>query len=91
MALFTDKTGRPGPSTWEAGDYPEGQDNYPVSGISWYEAAAYAEYAGKSLPTADHWESGAGLSFQGIVFVLKLYHSATLTAKVLNLLGNIRG
>jgi dienelactone hydrolase len=60
MAEFIDKTGRPGPSTWEAGDYPEGQDDYPVSGISWYEAAAYAEFSGKSLPTADHWDSGAG-------------------------------
>ena len=60
LSLFVDKTGRPGPSTWEAGDYPEGQEDYPVSGISWYEAAAYAEFAGKSLPTADHWDSGAG-------------------------------
>ncbi len=49
------RTGRPGPSTWEAGDYPEGQDDYPVSGVSWYEAAAYAEFAGKALPTVDHW------------------------------------
>jgi len=60
MALFVDKTGRPGPFTWEAGDYPDGHDDYPVSGISWYEAAAYAEYAGKSLPTAEHWGSGMG-------------------------------
>jgi dienelactone hydrolase len=58
-ALFVDKTGRPGPATWEAGDFPDGQDNYPVSGISWYEAAAYAEYAGKFLPTADHWGNAA--------------------------------
>ena len=59
MSEFTDKSGRPGPSTWEAGDYPDGQDDYPVNGISWYEAAAYAEYAGKDLPTSDHWTSGA--------------------------------
>jgi dienelactone hydrolase len=58
-ALFVDKTGRPGPATWEAGDFPDGQDNYPVSGISWYEAAAYAEYADKSLPTKDHWGNAA--------------------------------
>ena len=23
--------------------------------MSWYEAAAYAEFAGKSLPTLHHW------------------------------------
>jgi serine/threonine protein kinase len=60
-AEFTDKTGRPGPATWEASAYPEGQDNHPVSGVSWYEAAAYAEYAGKSLPTGNHWDCAAGI------------------------------
>jgi len=63
MAEFVDKTGRPGPSTWAAGDYLEGQDDYPVSGVSWYEAVAYAEYAGKVLPSADHWDSGVGYQF----------------------------
>jgi dienelactone hydrolase len=63
MGQFIDKTGRPGPSTWEAGDYPDGQDDYPVSGISWYEAVAYAEFSGKVLPTADHWDSGVGYYF----------------------------
>ncbi len=55
MAEFVDQTGRSGPATWQVGDYPEGQDDYPVTGISWYEAAAFAEFAGKSLPTGDHW------------------------------------
>lgn len=55
MMGFHDRTGRPGPLTWEGGTYPAGQDNYPVSGVSWYEAAAYAEFAGKSLPTIYHW------------------------------------
>ena len=48
--LFRDATGRPGPSTWEGGHYPEGKADYPVTGISWFEAAAYAAFAGKSLP-----------------------------------------
>jgi len=61
MAEFVDKSGRPGPATWEASDYPNGQDDYPVSGVSWYEAAAYAEYVHKSLPTISHWGSGFGL------------------------------
>ena len=55
MKEFIDKTGQPGPSTWEVGDYPKGHENYPVNGISWYEAMAYAEYAGKSLPSLFHW------------------------------------
>ena len=55
MARFTDKTGRPGPSTWEFGDYPEGQGDFPVTGVSWYEAAAYARFRGRNLPTVYHW------------------------------------
>jgi len=57
---FVDQSGQTGPSTWLAGDYPQGQDNYPVSGVSWYEAAAYAEFAGKSLPTSTHWDAARG-------------------------------
>jgi serine/threonine protein kinase len=60
MAEFVDQTGRSGPATWQAGNYPEGQEDYPVSGVSWYEAAAYAEFAGKSLPTTHHWGIARG-------------------------------
>ena len=72
MARFIDQSGRPGPATWQAGDYPEGQDDYPVSGISWYEAAAYAEFVGKSLPSSMHWSISCGShsspgKFPGIV------------------------
>jgi dienelactone hydrolase len=59
MAEFRDATGRPGPSTWEAGTYPEGKDEFPVGGVSWHEAAAYCEYAGKQLPTIYHWYRAA--------------------------------
>ncbi len=59
MALFTDKTGRPGPATWEVGDYPAGQADYPVTGVSWYEAAAFARFSKKSLPTIYHWSRAA--------------------------------
>jgi formylglycine-generating enzyme required for sulfatase activity/dienelactone hydrolase len=55
MAVFRDTTGRPGPSTWEGGTFPAGKDDFPVTGVSWYEAAAYAAFAGKSLPTLSHW------------------------------------
>ena len=60
MALFRDAAGRPGPKDWIQGEYPKGRDDYPVTGVSWYEAAAYAEFAGKSLPTIYHWNRAAG-------------------------------
>ena len=56
IARFVDRTGLPGPATWEVGDYPEGRDDDPVTGVSWFEAAAYAAFAGKRLPTIYHWD-----------------------------------
>jgi hypothetical protein len=43
IARFTDRTGRPGPATWEVGSYADDGGDLPVSGVSWYGAAAYAE------------------------------------------------
>ncbi len=53
--LLRDSTGQPGPSTWVAGHYPPGQADYPVGGVSWYEASAYAAFVGKSLPVIAQW------------------------------------
>jgi len=61
VTYFCDSTGRSGPSTWEEGTYSQGQGKHPVSGVSWFEAAAYARFAGKSLPTLHHWEHAACL------------------------------
>ena len=59
MARLVDRTGRPGPATWEAGTFPSGQGEMPVGGVSWFEAAAFAKFAGKSLPTIYHWARAA--------------------------------
>ncbi len=59
MALMTDRTGRTGPAGWEAGEFPAGEDNHPVGGVSWYEAVAYARFVGKTLPTVAHWNRAA--------------------------------
>ena len=63
IALFKDRTGRPGPSTWELSSYPRGQDNHPVGGLSWYEAAAFAAFEGRDLPTVHHWRRAAGTQY----------------------------
>ncbi len=55
LARFVDRTGRPGPATWEAGTHAADRADFPVGGVSWYEAAAYAAWAGKRLPTVYHW------------------------------------
>jgi formylglycine-generating enzyme required for sulfatase activity/dienelactone hydrolase len=59
IASFHDSSGRPGPATWELGTYPDGRADFPVNGVSWYEAAAYAEFRQATLPTIYHWARAA--------------------------------
>jgi len=61
MKLFIDTTGRPGPAIWAHGIFPPDAGELPVTGVSWYEAAAYAEFAGKKLPSVFHWHHAAML------------------------------
>jgi dienelactone hydrolase len=70
LGQFRDATGRPGPATWEFGTYPEGRGDHPVSGVSWFEAAAYAVFAGKELPTVHHWMRAAGLGHFADILLL---------------------
>ena len=65
ISRFTDRTGRPGPATWEVGAPPEGTDDHPVGGVSWYEAAAYALFVGEALPSVHHWHRAYGSRFFG--------------------------
>lgn len=93
MARFRDRTGRPGPATWESGDYPAGLADYPVAGVSWYEAVAYAEFAGKSLPTVRHWRAGAGYfvpANESTMFLTLLRDASSLSGPGLRPVGQRR-
>ncbi len=59
MAAFRDSTGRAGPSTWVLGAPLDRSENLPVSGVSWFEAAAYCQWRGVALPTLYHWSLAA--------------------------------
>ena len=52
---MVDRTGMPGPRYWKEGNFPAGEEDHPVVGVSWYEASAYARWVGKRLPSDAEW------------------------------------
>jgi eukaryotic-like serine/threonine-protein kinase len=59
MLQLKDTTGLNAPRRWVNQSYPEGRDDYPVTDVTWYEAAAYAAFRGKTLPTIYQWDKAA--------------------------------
>lgn len=99
VARLTDATGRPGPATWDAGTYPAGKGDFPVGGVSWYEAAAYACFSGMALPTVYHWYAAANPFSSHHVVPLSNYGEAPAPVKsfegvsrdgIYDLAGNVR-
>ena len=59
MRLFVDRSGLPGPRGWSNQAPPDGRADHPVTGVSWYEASAYAAFRGHALPTVFQWQKAA--------------------------------
>jgi iron(II)-dependent oxidoreductase len=55
VPTLVDHSGAPGPRYWNKGRFPAGEEDFPVVGVSWYEAAACARWLGKRLPGDAEW------------------------------------
>jgi formylglycine-generating enzyme required for sulfatase activity len=58
-ARFIAATGHTPPQHWTDGRPPEYFSDHPVVFVTWNDATAYAEWAGKSLPSGQQWEKAA--------------------------------
>lgn len=56
---FLNATGHLPPFVWKDSKIPAGKENHPVTGICWEDVLAYAEWAGKLIPSLDEWEKAA--------------------------------
>ena len=56
---FNDATNRRSPTHFRNRTFPEGKADHPITYVTWNDADAYCQWAGKRLPTDEEWEKAA--------------------------------
>jgi iron(II)-dependent oxidoreductase len=70
---FKDLTDKPGPRFWRGGRHDKKLARHPVVGVCYYEAEAYAKWAGFRLPSEAEWQIAASWRINSSAYVLRRY------------------
>lgn len=70
---FKDLTGKPGPRFWCHGRHDARLAQHPVTGVSWFEANAFAQWIGQRLVTEAEWQMASSWHINSSADILRRF------------------
>lgn len=70
---FKDQTAQSGPRWWKNGRHDSNKSDHPVVGVCFFEAAAYARWAGYRLAAEPEWQMAASWRIRSAAHVSRRY------------------